>query len=73
MSEEKLNYLNYHVVPKANKKWAVRRTGNRRATRIYKTKTEAVLAGIKMAKNRKTILYIHGEDGRICNRIEHYE
>ena len=56
-----------HVVPSGSK-WSVRRAGASRATGIYKTQREAISRARELAQNQKTILYIHGTDGRIRER-----
>lgn len=50
-------------------KWALRRSGSARATRLYSTKREAVAAGKRTAKRDGVTLYIHGRDGRVARRI----
>ena len=54
----------HHVVPRDGK-WAVRRTGSYRTTKLFDTKWEAIAQGRKIARNQGTKLYIHGRDGRI--------
>ena len=56
-----------HVVPKGSK-WAVRKSGASKVTGTYTTQKEAIRAAEKVAKNQKTELYIHREDGRIRDR-----
>lgn len=56
-----------HVVPKGGK-WAVRKSGSAKVTGTYATQKEAISAAEKVAKNQKTELYIHREDGRIRDR-----
>ncbi len=56
-----------HVVPNG-KGWSVRKAGASRASGTYKTQTEAVVKAVKIARNQKTELYIHGKDGRIRER-----
>jgi hypothetical protein len=56
-----------HVVPNG-KGWSVRKAGAARASGTYKTQTEAVDKAVKIARNQKTELYIHGKDGRIRER-----
>jgi len=56
-----------HVVPR-NGKWAVRKAGAKKASRVYNTQKEAIRAATKAAKQEKTELYIHGRDGRIRER-----
>ena len=56
-----------HVV-RRDGKWAVRRTGANRARRRFDTQEEAIDAGRAIARRERTVLYIHGEDGRIRER-----
>lgn len=56
-----------HVVPNGGK-WSVRKAGSSRASGTYETQKEAITAATKIAKNQKTELYIHREDGRIRDR-----
>ena len=58
---------NQHVVPN-NGNWAVKGEGNSKATSIHETKTEAIKAGIEIAKNQKSELIIHGRNGRIQDK-----
>lgn len=56
-----------HVVPSGGK-WAVRRSGAARASGVYDTQGEAISRAREIAKNQKTELYVHGQDGRIRDR-----
>ena len=56
-----------HVVPRDGK-WAVRRTGSYKATKLFDTQMEAAARGRQIARNQRTELYIHGRDGRIQER-----
>ena len=56
-----------HVVPR-NGKWAVRKTGSVKATKIFDSQQEAINLGRRIARNQRTELYIHGRDGRIWDR-----
>lgn len=55
---------NQHVVPRGAR-WAVHGAGNRRATRLFDTKSKAVAHGREIARRRGGELVIHGADGRI--------
>lgn len=55
---------NQHVVP-FDGRWAVRGAGNRRATRVFATQHEAIVAAREIARNQGSELVIHGSDGRI--------
>ena len=56
-----------HVVP-SNGGWSVRRAGSGRASGVYDTQAEAIEAGMRIAKNQRTELYIYGRDGLIRER-----
>ena len=54
-----------HVVRNSNGGWAVKKGGAFRATKVYSTQKEAVMAGREIAKKQSAEFYIHGIDGRI--------
>lgn len=56
-----------HVVPN-NGGWSVRKAGAARVSSTYATQDEAIQAGRAIARNQRTELYIHGQDGRIRER-----
>lgn len=56
-----------HVVPRDGK-WAVRRSGSDKATRLFDTQRQAIAQGREIARKQGTELYIHGRDGRIRER-----
>lgn len=53
-----------HVVPHP-KGWAVKGSGNSRATVVKKTQRQAIAAAEEIAKNKNTDTKVHGKDGRI--------
>jgi uncharacterized protein YdaT len=61
---------NQHVVPHGEE-WAVKGEGNRRATSVHETQKEAIEAARDIARNQRSELFIHGEDGRIRERDSH--
>jgi hypothetical protein len=61
---------NQHVVPVGHR-WAVRGEGNKRLTSIHDTQNQAIDAGREIARNQRSELLIHGEDGRIRERDSH--
>ena len=61
---------NQHVVPNGDS-WSVRRAGSSRASGVFKSKPEAIVAARGIAKNQGTDLFIHGEDGRIQKHETH--
>jgi uncharacterized protein YdaT len=56
-----------HVIPTGDK-WAVRKAGSARTTKVFGTKKEAVAHAREIAKHQATELYIHGKNGRIQQR-----
>lgn len=56
-----------HVVPNDGG-WSVRKAGASRATKNFSTQGEAAAYARDIARNQKTEVYIHGEDGRIRQR-----
>jgi hypothetical protein len=55
---------NQHVVPQ-NGQWAVRGEGNSRASGVFKTQADAIDYARERARNNRSELLIHGQDGRI--------
>lgn len=53
-----------HLVPKGDG-WALRRTGAKRASHVFGKKQDALTQAIKVARNQKTVLVIHGKDGSV--------
>lgn len=58
---------NQHVVPHKNG-WAVKGEGNTKATVVNHTQKEANKVASVIAKNQKSEVFIHGENGRIRER-----
>ena len=56
-----------HVLPNPGG-WSVKRSGAKRATKVFETQGEAIAAAREIAQNQKTELYIHRKDGRIRER-----
>jgi hypothetical protein len=55
---------NQHVV-KHPEGWAVKGSGNSKATKITKTQSEAIKKAESIARNQKSDTKIHGENGKI--------
>lgn len=53
-----------HVTPRPGG-WAVQKSGSDRASKATHTQREAIAAGRRLAREEKSELVIHGEDGRI--------
>lgn len=56
-----------HVVP-TNGNWAVKMVGSARVSKIFDTQKEAVRYGQKVARNRRSELFVHSLSGRIKSR-----
>lgn len=56
---------NQHVVPTKDGAWAVRSAGSARATKKFRTQSEAIAEARRIAKNQGSELLIHRSDGRI--------
>jgi hypothetical protein len=56
-----------HVVPSRGR-WAVRRTGAARATKIFATKGEAMEFAAVRARQAGAVLYVHDRDGMVRGR-----
>lgn len=53
-----------HVVPSGSG-WSVKKAGAAKASSKHSTQADAVKAATTIAKNQKTGLFVHGQDGRI--------
>lgn len=58
---------NQHVTPSGDK-WRVTGAGNSKATKICDTQKEAINVAREIAKNQKSELVIHGQDGKIRDK-----
>jgi hypothetical protein len=56
-----------HVVPHDGN-WAVKGAGNSKATSIQPTQQQAIKEAVKIAKNQKSEVVIHGRDGKIRDK-----
>lgn len=56
---------NQHVTPHHNGGWQVKGANNKRATAVVNTQKEAIKIAIQIAKNQKSEVLIHGENGQI--------
>ncbi len=57
-----------HVVPNSNGGWSVKKSNSTKSTATYKTQGEAIVRATEIAKNQKTELFVHRQDGTIRNR-----
>lgn len=58
---------NQHVVPYGDK-WAIRGAGNSRITSDHRTQATAIKAAVRIAKNEKSEVVIHGRDAKIRDK-----
>jgi hypothetical protein len=59
----------YHVIAKSDGSWNVKKTGTKRASKSFSTKSEAVKdAGAMLKKSGGGELIIHKTDGRVSRR-----
>ena len=58
---------NQHVVPHSDG-WAVKGAGNTRATSVHGTQHDAIEAARDIARDQRSEMLIHGENGRIRER-----
>ncbi len=62
-----------HVIPTLRGGWAVRNIGARRASRVFETQSDAVAYAKEKARSEGAVLYIHGKDGLVKDRIAYGE
>ena len=55
---------NQHVTPHGNQ-WQVKGAGNKKATAVTQTQQQAINIARDIAKNQKSELVIHGQNGQI--------
>lgn len=65
--EFQVSKKNQHVVPHSDG-LAFKGAGNQRATSVYQTQREAIEAARGIARNQRSEMLIHGENGRIRER-----
>lgn len=58
---------NQHVVPHKDG-WAVKGSGNQKATKVTPTKKDAVDVAKQIAQNQQSELIVHGKDGKIQSK-----
>ena len=59
-----------HVVPRG-KGWAVKKSGNSKASVVTRTKAQAVQAGRSLSRSAKTEFVVHGKNGQIQTKNSH--
>lgn len=53
-----------HLLPHESG-WAIKRTGAKRASKTFEKKSDAMVEAVKAAQRNKTVLVVHGKDGRV--------
>ncbi len=61
---------NQHVVPH-DEGWAVKGAGNERYSGIYKYQRDAIDRAKEIARNYRSTVIIHGEDGKVRDSISY--
>lgn len=56
-----------HVVPHKDG-WAVKGSGNSKATLVQPTQQQSIMDAVKIAKHQKSEVVIHGRDGKIRDK-----
>lgn len=59
--------MSFHVIPTGSR-WALRRTGAKRASYIYSRRQDAWDAAQRMAQKDRDTAYLHDTTGRIVAR-----
>ncbi|MCL1047812.1 DUF2188 domain-containing protein [Shewanella sp. 1_MG-2023] len=62
---------NQHAIPHPEGGWGVKGAGNERFTSRHTTQSSAIEVAREIAKNQKSELFIHRQDGRIRKRDSH--
>lgn len=65
--------INQHVTRDENGKWQVKGENNQQATALFDTQKEVSEKAIEIAKNQKSEVFIHGEDGKIRTHYSYKE
>ena len=60
----------YHVVPHDDEGWAVKKEGEDDPEFTSGSKSKAVEEAKRMAEESGTMVYIHGDDGKIEDQVE---
>lgn len=60
--------MNQHVTKRPDGNWQVIGEGNKRPSSVTTTQREAISNATRIARNQKSEVLIHGENGRIRER-----
>ncbi|MFC5601754.1 DUF2188 domain-containing protein [Sporosarcina koreensis] len=61
----------FHVVPHHDEGWAVKKEGNDEPAYTADSRNDAVDEAKRMAEEAGTMVYIHGDDGKIKEQLEY--
>lgn len=61
----------YQIVPMSEKKWIVRKTASKRASKVFETKKAAVVYGKKLMNKEKSKLFIHQKNGMVDDMFDY--
>lgn len=57
-----------HVVPNREGGWSVRKSGASKATKVFRTRDDAIAYARSLAQRQSSELYVHRKDGTIRDR-----
>ncbi|GEN84755.1 hypothetical protein SLU01_30670 [Sporosarcina luteola] len=61
----------FHVVPHDEEGWAVKKEGNDEPAYTSNSHNEAIEEAKQMAEEAGTMVYIHGDDGKIKEQLDY--
>lgn len=61
----------FHVVPHDEDGWAVKKEGNDEPAYTADSRNDAVGEAKRMAEEAGTMVYVHGDDGKIEEQLEY--
>jgi hypothetical protein len=61
----------FHVVPHDDEGWAVKKEGNDEPAYTAGSRNDAVDEAKRMAEEAGTMVYVHGDDGKIEEQLEY--
>jgi hypothetical protein len=64
---KKRKSFDQHVVPRDDERWAVKREGAERASKVTGAKFSAVHEAHQLAAKHDATMYVHDRDGKINN------
>ena len=61
---------NLHILYREDGSWIITRADSPKANQVFNTQQEAIEKATTLAQTLNTSLFVHGEDGRIKNRLD---